>query len=351
MSSMRTYLLFSLMLLLALSGAFAGGQQDSSGSEAEGEMGVEINIAEGEQVGSSELEALLGPIPTPSSDYTIGAILKTLINEHWQQMREGYLDAAEELGLEVEVSAASSESALTEQLDLVETMLSRNYSALSVSPLAETNLVPALETAFARGVPVVNVDDARITDIPNVYVGANHRTMAVLAAEYFADYFQGEGTVQVALIEGMAGSSASIQRVEGFTETVAEADNLELVSSLPGNWDRVESLNAMESILQSNPNVRGVYAANDTMALGAMEAIINAGLEDQILVIGTDGVPAAQESIREGLMHGTVAAFPYEMGRIAVEVSLRLLEGQTVPAVVTSPMTLVTAENIDEYFE
>jgi len=86
------------------------------------------------------------------------------------------------------------------------------------------------------------------------------------------------------------------------------------------------------------------------MALGAMEAIINAGKQGQILVIGTDGVPAAQESILQGLLHGTVAAFPYAMGEIALEVALRLVEGQEVPAVVTSPMVLVTRENFDEHF-
>lgn len=336
-----------LTLVIATGGfVFASG---SAEPESSGQMG-EVRIAEGVQVDYSELESRLGPVPEPSSDYTVGAILKTLINEHWQQMREGYLDRAAELGVEVEVSAASSESALTEQLDLVETMLSRNYAALSVSPLAETNLVPALEQASSRGIPIVNVDDARITELPNVYVGANHRTMAVLAGEYFAEYFAGQGPVKVALIEGMAGSSASIQRVDGFTATVEASPDLELVSSLPGDWDRVQSLNAMESILQAHPDVRAVYAANDTMALGVMEAIINAGLEGEILVIGTDGVPAAQESIREGLLHGTVAAFPYEMGRIAVEVAVRLVEGQEVPAVVSSPIALITADNIDEYF-
>jgi ribose transport system substrate-binding protein len=259
---MKTRAFVGTILILILSGVvFAGGRQETAPSADR----PVVRIAEGVTIDHSELTTLLGPVPQPSGDYTFGVILKTLINEHWQQMRQGYMDRAQELGVQVEVSAASSESALTEQLDLVETMLSRNYSALSVSPLAETNLVPALETAHARGIPIVNVDDARITAVPNVYVGANHRSMAVLAGEYFAQYFRGQGPVQVALLEGMAGSSASIQRVDGFSATVAAAPDLELVASLPGNWDRVVSLNAMESILQAHPNVRAVYAANDTI--------------------------------------------------------------------------------------
>lgn len=343
MKSLRLVLTYVLIFAVALS-AFAGGQ-----SEEEAAMPM-VSIAMGEQIDYSELEGLLGPVPSPSRDYTIGAIEKTLINEHWQQMKQGYEDRARELGVTIEVAAAENEQDLTGQLDIAETMLSKQYDALSVSPLAETNLVPALESANSRGIPIINVDDARITSVPNVFVGANHRTMAVLAAEYYGELFRGQGPVEVALIEGLSGSSASIQRVAGFTDTVAADPDLELVASLPGDWDRVKALNAMESILQANPNVRAVYACNDTMALGAMEAVINAGKVGEVLVIGTDGVPAAQESIQQGLLTGTIAAFPYSMGEIAVEVAIRLLEGQEVPEIVTSPMVLVTEENFDEYF-
>ena len=307
-------------------------------------------IAMGKTANWDQLDKLLGPVKA-SRHYTIGAIEKTLINEHWQEMAKGYQDEAKILGVTVDVGAAKTESSLTEQLDLAETMLSKNYDALCVSPLAETNLVSALEKAGARKIPIVNVDDARITAVPNVFVGANHKQMGVLAGEYFAKVYKGKGPVEAALIEGMSGSSASIQRIQGFKEAVSRSPDLKLVASQPGDWDRMKSLNAMENILQAHPNVKVVYACNDTMALGAMEAIINAGKLGQIMVIGTDGVPDAQQSVKAGQMTGTIAAFPYAMGQIAAEVAVRLLEGQEVPEIVVSPMVLVTKDNYSKYFK
>jgi ABC-type sugar transport system substrate-binding protein len=308
------------------------------------------NIAVGQTINSDQLDSLLGKV-TASKKYTIGVIEKTLINEHWQEMRRGYLDEAKLLGVNIEVSAAKSESSLMEQLDIGETMLSKNYDAFCVSPLAESNLVPLLEKAAAKNLPIVNVDDARVTAVKNVFVGGDHKQMGVLAGEYFAKAFKGQDQVEVALIEGMSGSSASIQRVAGFKEAVNKSGNLKLVADQPGDWDRAKSLSVMENILIAHPNLKAVYACNDTMALGVMEAIINAGKKGKIMVIGTDGVPDAQVSIKNGEMTGTIAAFPYDMGRIACEVAVRLLEGQKVPEIVVSPMVLVTKENYSQYFK
>lgn len=309
-----------------------------------------VKIAMGKTVNWDQLDKMLGPVKA-SKRYTIGAIEKTLINEHWQEMAKGYQDEAKALGVNVEIGAARTEASLTEQLDLAETMLSKNYSALCVSPLAETNLVSALQEAASKKIPIVNVDDARVTSVPNVFVGANHKQMGVLAGEYFAKAFKGKGPVEVALIEGMSGSSASIQRVEGFKEAVGKSPDLKLVASRPGDWDRMKSLNATENILQAHPNLKAIYACNDTMALGVMEAIINAGKKGQVMVIGTDGVPDAVKSIKDGEMTGSIAAFPYAMGQIALQVAVRLLEGQEVPEIVVSPMVLVTRDNVGKYFK
>ncbi len=325
-------------LALVFAGGVAGAQATS------------VKIATGKTVNWDQLDKLLGPVKA-SKRYTIGAIEKTLINEHWQEMAKGYQDEAKKLGVIVDIGAAKTEASLTEQLDLAETMLSKRYAALCVSPLAETNLVAALQEASDKKIPIVNVDDARVTAVPNVFVGANHKQMGVLAGEYFAQAFKGKGPVEVALIEGMSGSSASIQRVEGFKEAVSASPDLKLVASQPGDWDRMKSLNATENILQAHPNIKAIYACNDTMGLGVEEAIINAGKKGQIMVIGTDGVPDAQKSIKNGEMTGTIAAFPYAMGQIALDVAVRLLEGQEVPEIVVSPMVLVTKANYSKYFK
>jgi len=292
------------------------------------------------------LQAWLGPVPEPSQAWRICAIEKTLINEHWQQMKQGYEEAAEEYGVEVEVQAARDEADLTGQLAIAETMLQGDCDAFAVSPLSSSNLQPFLDRAGEAGIPVINVDDARVD--ADVFVGGDHREMGVMAAEYIAEQLPDGG--QVAQIEGQAGSPAAQQRIDGFTSTVAEHPNLELVASQPGDWDRLKALDAAANIMRANPDVQAFYANNDTMALGVAEAVANAGREGEVVVVGTDGVPDAIRSIREGSMSATVASFPYEMGRTALEVAIRLLEGQDVPATIVSQQELITAENVDQYF-
>jgi ABC-type sugar transport system substrate-binding protein len=171
--------------------------------------------------------------------------------------------------------------------------------------------------------------------------------MGVLAAQYMIENLPAGS--QVAMVEGQAGSNAGNARKDGFHSTI-EDSSLELVASQPGDWDRVQALNAAQNILQTNPDVQGIYAANDTMALGVIEAVGGSSTEAGVIVVGTDAVPEAIEAVREGRLHGTIAAFPYQLGYNGLVLAVRALEGQELPAVVHAPMALVTTENIEQYF-
>lgn len=302
--------------------------------------------ASADRATAAELEEMLGPVPTPSEAWKICAIEKTLINEHWQQMKQGYEDAAAEYGVEVEVQASRDEADLTGQLAIAEAMLQGECDAFAVSPLSSSNLQPFLDRANEAGIPIINVDDAKVD--ATVFVGGDHREMGVMAANYIAEQLADGG--QVAQIEGQAGSPAAQQRIDGYSTTVGENGGLELVASQPGDWDRLKALDAAANIMRANPDVMAFYANNDTMALGVVEAVTNAGKEGQVIVVGTDGVPDAIQSVRDGKMNATIASFPYEMGRTALEVAIRLLEGQDVPATVVSQQELITADNVDEFY-
>lgn len=324
------------VLFVFLTLATACGQQGSAGEEA-----AEIAKPEANEMRFDEVADALGPIPEPSQEWRIGVVEKTLVNEHWQEMRRGYEEAANELGVQVTVQAARDETDLTGQLSTAESMLGQDFDAFSVSPLSTTNLQPFLNRAESQNIPVLNVDDSKVDS--RVFVGSDHREMGVIAAESIADLLPEGG--QVAQIEGQAGSPAAQQRIDGFTSELEEHPNLELVASVPGDWDRQKSLDAATNILRENPDVKAFYANNDTMALGVVEAVRNAGKLGEVIIIGTDGVPDAIQAIRDGEMTGTVASFPYNMGYIATEMAVRLLEGQGVPRTVVSPMELVTQDN------
>ncbi len=244
------------------------------------------------------------------------------------------------------MQAGQNENDQLAQLAIAENMLSSGYKILLVSPQTDSNLQPAVEAAAKAGVPVINVNDAVIPSAKN-YIGNVQKDNGVRAARWFIA--NGKGG-KLAVIEGMAGVYAAVQRTAGFKETIAaEGKGFEVVASVPGDWDRQKSYDAATNIMSQNPDVIGFYCNNDGMALGVVEAVKAAGKLDTIKVIGTDGISDAYASIKAGELTATVDSFPVLTGEVALEVALRLQAGQKLPRVVATPQALVTKDNIARY--
>ncbi len=293
----------------------------------------------------SQLEAQFGAMPAPAAGTRMGGVSKTLTNEYWRSLGEGYQNVADALGIELVYQAAQSEGDQLGQLSIAENLISQGFSALLLSPQTDANLIPAVEAAAAAGVPVLNVNDAVIPSATN-YVGNVQKDNGVNVAEWFIANTQGG---KVAVIEGQPGVYAAAQRTAGFTETITAAGNFEVVASVPADWSRELAFNAAATILQQHPDLIGFYANNDGMALGVVEAVKAAGLQDQVAVFGTDGISDAYAAIRAGDLTGTVDSFPVLTGEIAMEVALRLLAGQDLPRVVATPQAVITADNVETY--
>ncbi|MGR3590491.1 MAG: sugar ABC transporter substrate-binding protein [Limimaricola soesokkakensis] len=293
----------------------------------------------------SELDARFGELPAPEAGTAVGGVSKTLTNEYWRSLGEGYENLAQEYDVKFAYQAAPSEGDQLGQLSIAENMILQGYDALLFSPQTDNNLQPALETARAQGIPVLNVNDAVIPSVQH-YVGNVQRDNGVRVAQWFIDNTEGG---KLAVIEGQPGVFAAGQRTDGFTSTIEEAEGFEVVASVPANWSREQAYDAASTILQQHPDLIGFYANNDGMALGVVEAVKNAGLQEQVAVFGTDGISDAYASIRAGDLTGTVDSFPVLTGEVAMEVALRLVAGQDLPRVVATPQALITADNIEQY--
>ncbi len=298
---------------------------------------------EADSLNYDQLTAEFGEVPAASKPYKFGAVMKFLGNQYWQLLAEGMQSKAGEYGIEIDVQAAQTEADQLGQLAIMETMIEKGYDALLVSPQTDTNLIAAVEKAREAGILVLNVNDAVLPDAVH-WTGPKQYENGVRAAQYLIANFPDGG--KVAVIEGQAGVYAAVQRTKGFKDTL-EGTNFEVVASVPGDWDLQKSLDAATTIIQQHPDIKAFYNNNDTMALGVVEAVKNAGKLGEIMVIGTDGIGAAYDSIKAGEMTGTVDSFPFLTGQTAVEVALRLLEGQELPRAVYSPQNLITTENVD----
>jgi len=282
---------------------------------------------------------------TAQKRYRIGIVLKSLTNQYWQGIQKGAQAAGQQLGVDITVQAASSESAQTEQLTIAQTLVGQKFDAYVVAPESTSNLTPALGQMQGQGAPIVNVDDARVA--ATTYVGPDHALDGSQAATELAKLFPEGG--EVAQIEGQAGSSAAILRIKGFKEGVAKESKLKLVASAPGDWDADKAYAATQQIIRQYPGLKGVYANNDTMAIGVAKAVQASG--KKIAVIGTDGVPEAVAGVRSGSITATVSPLPYYEGYWAVESAVRLLEGQQVPQWVVAPAQLITKDTVDDYYD
>ena len=143
------------------------------------------------------------------------------------------------------------------------------------------------------------------------------------------------------MLEGIPGHETGDSRLRGFRDGIKETPGIRIVASQPANWERDQGFNVFQNMLQAHPEIDTLFACNDMMALGATEAIRAAGKAGSIRIVGFDAVEDARKAIREGTMVGSVAQFPDEMGRIAVENAVEAIVPETKVRI-----ELITRENV-----
>ena len=272
-----------------------------------------------------------------SANGTIGLSVSTQNNPFFVSLVEGAEKQAATLGVKITVADAGDDAA--KQTSDIEDLVASGISVLIVNPVDSDAVTGAVEFAKSKGVKVISVDRAVNGTEIDCQIASDNVLGAELATQFIVDTL-GEGAV-VAELEGVTGASAAIDRSAGF-HNIADA-KLEVVARQTANFARAEGMSVMENMLQANPDIQAVFAANDEMALGAMEAISGAGKD--IMVVGFDATDDAIASIKAGQMAGTIAQQPDLIGSTAVEYALKLIAGEGIPKSVPVEVTLITADN------
>jgi ribose transport system substrate-binding protein len=232
-------------------------------------------------------------------------------------------------------------------MQIIENLIQTGVKALCVAPASSKGIIPALARANAARIPIVVVDDevdAKAAAEAGVhtesYVGSDNVEGGRLAGRHVVE--MSGGRARVAVLEGVPGHETGDSRLLGFREAVAAAPGVKIVVSQTANWERDQGFTVFQNMLQAHPEIDAVFACNDMMALGAVEAIAAAGKTGKIRVVGFDAVDDARKAITAGTMAASIAQFPSEMGRLAVESAIRLLKGETVPKDQRTKIGLVT---------
>lgn len=270
---------------------------------------------------------------------TIGLAVSTQNNPFFVSLVEGAKEKATELGVDLTVADAGDDAA--KQTSDIEDLVSSGISVLIVNPVDSDAVAGAVEAAMAKGVRVIAVDRVVNGVEIDCQIASDNVLGAELATQYIVDLV-GEGAV-VAELQGVTGASAAIDRSQGFHNVADE--KLDVVASQTANFARTEGMTVMENMLQANPGIQGVFAANDEMALGAMEAITGAG--KNIVVVGFDATDDALASIKAGQMAATIAQQPELIGSTSVENAVKLIGGESIPANIPVEVTLITKDNVE----
>lgn len=275
-----------------------------------------------------------GEIMDSTGNGSIGLSVSTLNNPFFVSLAEGAEAAAEKEGVKLAVADAGDDSA--KQQNDIEDLISRNVSVLIVNPVDSDAVAPAVQNALSQGIKVISVD--RVVNGVDVHcqIASDNVAGAKMATEYLIEQI-GKGA-KVAELEGVPGASATIDRGAGFHE--AADKDLDVVASQSANFDRAKGMTVMENILQSDSSIKGVFAHNDEMALGALQAI--AATKKDIKVVGFDATEDAVNEVKAGRMTATVAQKPELMGETAVLTAIKLIAGEEVEKSLPVEVELVT---------
>jgi ribose transport system substrate-binding protein len=282
------------------------------------------------------------PAAAQPKEIVLGLSLSTLNNPFFVTLKEGAERAAAQYG--VKLIAVDAQDDPAKEAANIEDLIQKKVSALLINPTDTKAVVPSIQKANQAGIPVFTVDRAAEGGEIVSHIASDNVAGGRMAAEFLCKALNGKG--KVVELEGIPGTSAARDRGKGFNDYLKEkCPGLEVVARQPADFNRAKGLQVFENILQAQPQIDGVFAHNDEMVLGAIQAAEAAG-RTGIIFVGFDAIDDAVKAVKEGKLAATVAQQPAEMGRLAVEMAVKYLRGEKVEKFIPVPLSLVTKDTV-----
>ena len=275
----------------------------------------------------------------------IGLSISTLNNPFFVTLRNGAQQAANKEGAKLIIADAQNDAAT--QQDDVQNFVTQQVDAILINPVDSEAVVPAVQAANQANIPVIALDRGASGGKLETLIASDNVEGGRMAAK---ELIQLVGSGPVAQLEGIPGTSPTRDRGQGFEEVINAQDAVQLVSSQTANFLRTEGLNVTENILQSNPGIKGIFAQNDEMAMGAVRAL-GGRAGSEVKIVGFDGIEDALKAIQAGKMNATIAQQPDKIGSLGVENAMKVVDGKSVDKNIPVPVKLVTKENVSQFLQ
>jgi ribose transport system substrate-binding protein len=290
-----------------------------------------------------------------STKFTIAVVPPALVSPYFITLADAAKEsAAKNPQIDLSVVAPSAETAIEEQVKIVEDLIQKKVNMIAISSANWDALTPALKKAREQGIEIVCID--RIVPLEGVdtvsMLGVDEIKGGEIVGNYVVQALNDKGSV--AILEGVTGDYWSERRTKGFHNIVDSHPGINVVTTQPANWERALGMSTMENILQAQKDLKLVWGLNDNMALGALQAVEAANMQSQILVVGYNADKEAKEAVKAGRMNATVAQQPAKIAQTIVEeIAPMLMNGQrsSIPPVYYIPVVLVTKDNVDAFMK
>ncbi|TMJ06312.1 MAG: D-ribose ABC transporter substrate-binding protein [Bacillati bacterium ANGP1] len=273
---------------------------------------------------------------------TVGLSISTLNNPFFVDLRDGAQAAATRLNVNLVVLDAQNDSA--REASQIEDLIQKKVAVIAINPTDSDAIAPTIRKVQGAKIPVITVDRGANGVTVAAHIASDNVAGGKMAAQYVAKRLKGKGNV--VMLEGIAGTSAARDRGKGFRDGLKAYPGIKLVAVQTADFDRAKGLSVMENILQAQKKIDAVFAQNDEMALGAIQAIAAAKREKEMFVVGFDAIADALAAIKAGTMAATIAQQPKVMGRLAVENAVKIIKKQRVSKFTPVPLKLVTKQTM-----
>ncbi|NBB21794.1 substrate-binding domain-containing protein [Runella sp. CRIBMP] len=277
----------------------------------------------------------------------IGVTMLSMQNEFIVNVSDEMDKKAQELGIEL-ITVDAERSAL-KQIEQVESFIAQKVDAIVMNPCEVEASSPAVTKALAAKIPIINVNSETSTK-PSAFVGSDDVESGRIAMKFIAEKLSGKGNV--VMMHGYMGQAAQIKREQGAREILKQYPDLKLIAHQTGEWDRAKSMSLMENWIQSyGKDINAVFAQNDEMGMGAVNALTAAGMKDKVIVVSIDAIPDALQAVKKGTLDATVFQNAQQQGAKAIETAVKLYKGEPVEKEVLIPFQLVTKDNVATFIK
>ena len=274
----------------------------------------------------------------------IPLISKGFQHQFWQAVKAGADKAAAEFGVDVTFEGPDTEAQVDKQIDMLAAALAKHPAAIGFAALDSQAAIPLLQQAKDAGIPVIAFDSGVDSDIPVATASTDNIAAAALAADKMAELIGDAG--KVALVVHDQTSRTGVDRRDGFVNRMKEAHpNIEIVAIEYGGGDQLKSTEIAKAIMTANPDLKGMFGANEGSAIGVVNAVKETGTK--IVVVGYDSGAAQKAAIMDGTMAGAITQNPVGIGYETVKAAVAAAKGETVEKNIDTGFYWYDKTNID----